>query len=158
MSRQQQWRNAIRDSGLPRRVKLVAWIIDTYLDGAGAGRPSRATIARGACCEIRTVIRAVKQLEQAGFVTVTRSKGHWVNRYQATFPDGVTRDTVTVSNGASDGVTRDTRTRSTELEERARARNPELRAAAGAYRTTDQRLPDITVDVAMLELAKRWLQ
>lgn len=167
MNARQQWRNAIRDSGLDMTAKLVAHTLDTYLDGHGDGWPSRATIANGATCSVSAVKRAIHRLEAGGFLLVVRSSGRRTNRYHATLlngfrndSNGFTAEPVGGSNGFREnrnGFTAEPRTRSTELEEQGRSRAEEQKPNGGAYRKFDQPHPTITVDTAQLERAQAWL-
>jgi hypothetical protein len=168
----QEWRNAVRDSTLDGVAKLVAYTLDTYMDGDGETWPSTATVAAGAQCGRSTVKRAVHRLEDAQLVLVIRSKGRRPNRYRATMPppngstsEPVNRSTgepVKASNGFRDdsnGFTSGPRTRSTELERPSRTRErQEPRPLAGAYQPFADKPPDITVDQAALKLARSWLQ
>ena len=76
------FRDAIRDSGLDLRAKLVAHTISTYMNGAGDAYPSKATIARGASMGVRTADRAIERLEAAGLLRVDRSGGRVSNTYR----------------------------------------------------------------------------
>jgi len=161
MNARQEWRNAVRDSSLDGTAKLVALILDTYMDGHGETWPSKTTIAAGASCDSSTVKRAVHRLEDAGFLLVIRSRGGRSNRYRACMPppnggagapvDGGAGAPIRGLNGGTDarnGGTGAPRTRSTELE----------RPGAGAYKPFADQPPDITVDEAMVALARSWLQ
>lgn len=169
MNARQEWRNAVCDSRLDPTAKLVALVLDRYMDGRGECWPSKAAIAAGSSHGRSVVVRAIHRLELAGFVLVIRSKGRLPNRYRATLPpNGVVGDTVnsvvgdtvtgsTVSWAASNGVVGDTRTRSTEQEKPARTRAEEPKPAAGAYHKFADQPPDIVVDEAMLAQARAWL-
>jgi hypothetical protein len=81
------WRDAVRDSELRATVKLVAHTLSTYMDAGGAAFPSKLTIADGASLKSeRAVDAAVLELEGAGFIDVSRSRGRSSNRYQAKLP------------------------------------------------------------------------
>lgn len=164
----QAWRNAIRDSGLDQTAKAVAWTLDTYLDSHGDGWPSRRLLAEGAGCgNLHTVSCAIRRLEQAGLVRVTRSKGRWANRYHATAPNGSSGEPVNGSVdapvtgrlAASNGYRTAPRTRSTEqVIEQGRRSREEPRPVADAYRPFNHGRHKVDVDPAMLELARHWLR
>lgn len=168
MNSRQAWRNAVRDSELDVTAKVVAWTLDTYMDSHGDGWPSLALLAAGAGVDVRTVIRAVKRLELAGLIGVTRSRGRHANRYHATIQNRDTGVTVngdrgvtrTLSEDASNPVTGVTRTRSTEqvIELGRRSRAEEPRAVADAYRRFSHTCHKVDVDPAMVELAHGWLR
>ncbi|MFN0154676.1 MAG: helix-turn-helix domain-containing protein [Gaiella sp.] len=78
------WRDAVRESNLPSTARLVAYTLSTYMRGDGACFPSKETIADGCgLASRRPVDRAIDQLEAAGFLSVSRSRGRSSNRYQA---------------------------------------------------------------------------
>jgi DNA-binding transcriptional regulator YhcF (GntR family) len=64
------WRDAVRDSDMSWRAKIVAHTITTYMNVEGAAFPSRATIARGASISLRTVDAGLQELEKRGFLSV----------------------------------------------------------------------------------------
>jgi hypothetical protein len=140
----QRWRNAVRDSGLDQSARAVAWTLDTYMDSNGVAWPSRASLAAGAGCSVRTADRAIRRLEGLGFVSVRHSHGRKANTYYANLPNGDTRATVkrspTATYATSNGDTSDTRTRSTEQED---------------LRSRDQE--PARFDAEMLQLARGWL-
>jgi DNA-binding transcriptional regulator YhcF (GntR family) len=82
------WRDALRDSDLPSTPKLVALVLSTYLNGRGYGFPSRRTLAQGASLGsgLRSVDRAIAELEREGFLDVERSRGRSSHRYYITLP------------------------------------------------------------------------
>jgi hypothetical protein len=156
----QEWRNAVRDSTLDGTAKLVALVLDTYMDGDGETWPSKGTIGVGASCDASTVKRAVHRLEAAGFLLVIRSYGRRPNRYRACMPPSNGGAGAPVNGGAGAPVDRVNggkspfnggagapRTRSTELE----------RPGAGAYKPFEDQPPDITADPAIVAAAKAWL-
>ncbi len=72
------------DSALPSTARHVALTLSTFMSGNGVCWPSKKTIA--AKCgfgSLRTVDRAVDQLEAAGLLAVSRSYGRSSNQYQA---------------------------------------------------------------------------
>jgi hypothetical protein len=97
------WRNAIRDSELDRTAKLVAFVISTYLNGAGTAYPAKDTIARGAGLGSgrRSVDQAVDRIEQAGYLEVTRSKGRRSFFYRATLPNLAADATLNLAGDAT---------------------------------------------------------
>jgi hypothetical protein len=82
------WRDAVRDSGLDRTAKLVAFVISTYMDSIGKAFPSKATIAAGSSLGAgrRAVDRAVDRLEASGLLKIRRSRGRVSFRYFASVP------------------------------------------------------------------------
>jgi hypothetical protein len=99
-----RWREAlVRDSDLDSTARLVGFVISTHMQPDGSGAfPSTATIATeaGLGSSARTVIKAVRDLEQAGFLHVTRSKGRHSHRYLAVLPTVHQRQGSTLSLGA----------------------------------------------------------
>lgn len=83
-----KWRDAVRDSDLDATARIVGMTISTYWRANGNGAyPSKSTIAKGAGLRsVRAVDYAILRLEAAGFLEVTRSKGHRANSYAATLP------------------------------------------------------------------------
>lgn len=79
------WRDAVADSDLSATEKGVAHAISTYMNKSGYAYPGRETIARRSSFSIRTVDKAIKQIERAGFLKVTRVSGGngKTNSYQA---------------------------------------------------------------------------
>ena len=84
--RQAVWRDVVRDSALTWRGKVVGLVLSTYMNKHGHAFPSRDTIAAGGSVGVRTVDRALAELEVAGLLSVRRSKGRRANRYQAMLP------------------------------------------------------------------------
>jgi len=82
------WRDAVRDSSLSTTCKSVAWCLSTYMDARGVAWPSRGLLARGSSlgAGLRSVDRALRELEAAGFVTIERSRGRSSHRYLAGIP------------------------------------------------------------------------
>jgi hypothetical protein len=70
------WRTAIRDSSLPRALKLVAFVLSTYMDAKGDGAyPSAKTLARDTGYCQRVVKDARKELADLGWLLVTPRPG-----------------------------------------------------------------------------------
>lgn len=70
-----------RDPSLPAHVKLVYAALTTYADGTTRGCwPSQATLATDTGLSIRSVGKALRQMEDAGLVDVTHTQTS--NRYQ----------------------------------------------------------------------------
>jgi GntR family transcriptional regulator len=68
-SRRTRWVAAIRDdSDLPRRAVLVGWALATWMDQDGECFPSLATIAKAARVDKATVVRALDDLDSAGWI------------------------------------------------------------------------------------------
>ena len=88
--RQLDWRITVCESGTSVTARLIGLVLDTFMDGQGFAWPSRATIAARARVDVSTVDRALRQLEAAGLLTVSRSRGRRSNRYLAVFPDSCT--------------------------------------------------------------------
>jgi hypothetical protein len=116
------WRDAIRDSTLDPTARHVAHALSTWMNGHGACYPRRETIAAGTGYSLRTIDRALAELETAGWLAIERGAGRRTNRYLALLPVvaselrhkewayGATDD----RSGATDdhsGVTSDTRKR-----------------------------------------------
>lgn len=82
------WRNAVRDGELSWRATLVALILSTYLNGQGSAFPSRRLLAQGAKLGrgLRSVDKALRELEVAGYLEIERSRGRSSHRYQVTIP------------------------------------------------------------------------
>lgn len=98
------WRNAIRDSALPRTTKLVGLVLSTYLDANGTAFPALTTLADGAslgrgCTAVKD---AIERLEAVGLLEVDRRRGRLGWTYQAVIPradvgldpSGITRPAV----------------------------------------------------------------
>jgi hypothetical protein len=87
-SRPLVWRKALRNDGaIDRTALLVAHTLSTYLNGRGVANPSRETLAAGSRLSADTVDRAVRRLEQAGYLEVerTRGGGYGDNRHTNTY-------------------------------------------------------------------------
>lgn len=87
-----KWREAIRDSGLPKTTKLVAYTLSTHLNSAGTAYPSIVTLARGSSLGRRdqkdntAVKTAIARLEADGFLDVDRKRGQRGWFYTALIP------------------------------------------------------------------------
>jgi hypothetical protein len=88
------WKIAVRSSSLGAFCKHVALTLDTYMDASGLAWPARETLAKATSRSVKQVDRALRVLEESGFLVVERSKGRVANRYHATLPNGDTTDTV----------------------------------------------------------------
>jgi DNA-binding transcriptional MocR family regulator len=77
-----EWRWAIRDAPIDATAKVVAWALDSRMNGTGECWPSKAQLAADTGLDKRTVDKAMRRLELAGFVTVRQGggRGH-PNRY-----------------------------------------------------------------------------
>lgn len=139
-----EWRWAIRDAPIDTTAKTVAWALATRMNGAGECWPSKAQIAADTGLGKRTVDRAMRRLELAGFVEVRRGggRGH-SNRYGI---KGVTEDPKGCHRRHIKGVTV---TPEVEKKKKEVRRTP-LTAYAAASAT-------LQVDAAMLALAHGWI-
>jgi hypothetical protein len=84
------WRDAVADSDLDSTAKVVAGLaIATHMDRNGYAYPGRQRIARRSSLSIRTVDKAIRRVEAAGFLEVTRVSGgnSKTNGYQACLPE-----------------------------------------------------------------------
>jgi DNA-binding MarR family transcriptional regulator len=83
------WRDAVADSDLSATAKGVAHAISTYMNRNGHAYPGRKTIARRSSFSTRTVDKAIKQIERAGFLNVVHVSGGngKTNSYQALLPE-----------------------------------------------------------------------
>jgi DNA-binding MarR family transcriptional regulator len=82
------WRDAIRDSELDRSARLCAFVLSSYMNGAGDTFVGKELVGKGAGLVVRAVDEAINRLEAAGYVTVIRSKGGRPNHYLAATPHG----------------------------------------------------------------------
>jgi hypothetical protein len=92
-----QWRNALRDdTTLSTAAKAAGFVLTTYANGTGAARPARHTIAAGMTASVRTVDKALDELEQAAFLTIDPPK---LERPDGTFarPGGKTANRFTLT-------------------------------------------------------------
>ena len=92
------WRDAIRDSGLDRTARLVAFVLSTYMTADGETghdrqhpSPSKTTLARGAGLSSAykgstAVSAAIDRLQAAGYLEVERRRGWQGYRYRASIP------------------------------------------------------------------------
>jgi DNA-binding transcriptional MocR family regulator len=137
-----EWQRAIRDTQLDGTTKAVGWALDARMNGDDACWPSKTTLAADCGFSVRTVDRAIRRLELIGFLKVRR-RPPAANVYIARLPRH--SDGVTPSHSPVDPVTGAGKVvKKRESEERK-----PLTATAAASA--------ITVDVAMLELARGWL-
>lgn len=88
------WRDAVRDSNLDPTAKLIAYTVSTFMNGTGSCYPRKLLIAVRCGRSVRTVDRAIRRIELAGYLVVGRSLGRTSNRYEATLPNPVTHDGV----------------------------------------------------------------
>jgi Helix-turn-helix domain len=156
-----KWRNAVRDSGMSSTTKLVGLVLSTYMSADGRCWPSKQTIADG--CGLgsrRSVDRAVDNLERAGLLAISRSKGHSSNGYQAVLTAheergcDVSTAQVTTSNRAIDNVqprTWDAQKRLKAIESGERRRT--LGRAAAYVETHGSHFP---APALVAELVQRW--
>jgi hypothetical protein len=88
-SQQLRWRIAVCESSLDATARLVALVLDTFMNGTGFAWPSRVSVADRAGLDVRTVDKAIARLERAGLLVVHRSRGRNANRYHAALPNSV---------------------------------------------------------------------
>jgi len=117
-SRPLVWRKTIVESTLDPIARLVAHTLSVYLNSKGVAYPSRGELAAGSGLGVRTVDRALRRLEAAGFLDVERTRGGGygenknTNRYRVTLPvtaserrrDEWPDEKVTASERSSHGV------------------------------------------------------
>lgn len=81
------WRDAVRDSGLDSTAKLVAYTLSTYMSGGfPSAYPAVGTLAARCGLVDRTVQKAVRRIESAGYLVVSWSHGKSTNTYFAIVP------------------------------------------------------------------------
>jgi DNA-binding transcriptional MocR family regulator len=82
------WRSAICDSELPPSARHVALTLSLHMNERGGSCfPSISTLEAESGLSRNTVLTALRQLEDGGWITVKRSD-RAVNRYTATLPAG----------------------------------------------------------------------
>ena len=86
------WRSAIAQAGSPLRpvARHVALTISLHMSELGdSAFPSLRTLEQETGLHRETIVRALRELEDAGFLEITRGggRGH-ANRYRATVPKG----------------------------------------------------------------------
>jgi hypothetical protein len=110
LPQQLTWKLAVRASDLDPTAKLVALTLDTWMSKAGTAWPSRRSIASGAGLSVDAVDKAIKRLEAAGFLVVSRTKGRRSNSYQAIpQPDGNSRSERPLDEATADQNCRNSR-------------------------------------------------
>lgn len=80
------WRDAVADSHLPARAKLVGHTLNTWMSGNGSCFPGQLEISRRSSLTENTVRLATRELEAAGLLVVKWSKGRGSHGYQAVIP------------------------------------------------------------------------
>lgn len=85
------WRDQLWQSGLCPKHKLVALAIASYMSAESRAWPSYDSLARRCTMGRSTVVRAVKELREAGWVEVSRTthagpSGGTSNVYRPTWP------------------------------------------------------------------------
>jgi hypothetical protein len=80
------WRKALAASELDTTAKAVGFVLANHFNKDSCAWPAKQTLARGASVSKRAADGAVLRLEEAGFISVRRSRGHSSNRYYATLP------------------------------------------------------------------------
>jgi DNA-binding transcriptional MocR family regulator len=150
----QEWRHAIRDSGLPASTKLVGFVLDTYMSADGVAWPARRTLAADCGIGLRTVDRAITHLRAAGLLTVRKGRGRGlVNFYQA--KQSVDNSPV---KGGSGGNSEKKKAPQTTKKGDTTAPQKKSRTRTRARARETNGIPErVQVDQAMLEIAQGWL-
>lgn len=96
------WERAVMESSLSSTARLVALVINAHTNAAGEGAyPGVATIARKAGIRSRTTVaKALKDLEEGGFLVVTRRNNgvkRQTNSYELQIPDAQDPDVQNVN-------------------------------------------------------------
>jgi hypothetical protein len=108
VSRVQQWRWRVVEAGngLSPIERLVALDLSIHMNGSGNcdPAPSIKTIAEEAGIDYRVVIRALRSLEDAGYLLVHRHRDRRGNRYSAAFSGAEKVPPGTVPSHARDGT------------------------------------------------------
>jgi DNA-binding transcriptional regulator YhcF (GntR family) len=140
------WRDAVRDTparDLDATAKHVAMTLSTWMNGRGRSYPGRRSIADGCSVSVKSVDRALKRLEDAGWVEVERTTGGKgrTNTYTATLPQTASESrrsewqtassrTANGDSESSNGVTGTTRKRLKALESGGANADRPLRGSA----------------------------
>jgi hypothetical protein len=104
------YREAICDSELDPASRHVALVLAMYMKASDRTCfPSKLTLARRTGYSKRTVDRAIRQLEETGYLDVRHSRGNRKNHYQGVIPDGAARTPSTVQELHGKGASDDTR-------------------------------------------------
>jgi DNA-binding transcriptional MocR family regulator len=156
------WLTAITGSSLDSTAKHVALQLAMFMNGKGVCWPSKARLVDTTGYGDRTVDRAIRRLEQAGYLIVNRTRGRTTNRYRALNPvtqagvNPVTQAGVELSPTPSlttpNPVTDDIQPRHSDTPNLKEELEREL---AQPDRSRDQTINP--VDQAALELAHGWL-
>jgi hypothetical protein len=87
------WRDAVLESDLAAREKLVALAVAYHVDGQGRGAwPSHATLGRLSSYSRESARQAIDTLDSCGWLKVERRGAvRRPNLYSLTFPKGQTR-------------------------------------------------------------------
>jgi hypothetical protein len=80
------WQTTLCESELSSTARLVGFVLSTYLSAKNGPLcwPSRLTLAKGAGLGLRTVDKAIVELESGGFVEIERSRGRSSHTYCVT--------------------------------------------------------------------------
>src|SRR5262249_26213268 len=81
------WRDAVRDSELDWLAKAALMTLSTFMNGRAEAWPSKEALATGSGLSKRAVDDAIKRAEQAGYLSVSRTRGRSSNRYLGTVPN-----------------------------------------------------------------------
>src|SRR5262245_44913042 len=131
------WRDAVRDSGLDRTAKLVAFVLSTYMNRHGDAYPSQATLAAGASLTDTAVRAPIQRIEAAGFLKVERSKGRTAHGYTAILPptaNALRRSEWATANGTTANPERDALNGERRSHESIESNTESVLAAAAALK------------------------
>jgi len=78
LRRMLRWRLAVRESNLPSSAKLVALVLDTFMNKSGESWPSVRLLARSTSLSEATVRWHLRILEIAGYVYTLDRWGQFV--------------------------------------------------------------------------------
>ena len=146
-----EWRWAIRDAPIDTTAKTVAWALDSRMNGSGECWPSKAQLAADTGLSKRTVDQAIHRLELAGLVAVHRGGGRaHPNRYTLKGAADAIKGAADDRKGCSSRHIKGAAAAPEVERKKKEVRRTPLTATAAASA--------LTVDVAMLELARGWLQ
>ena len=82
------WRKALCEATeLSGLAKSVGHVLERHMDAQGFARPGIELLSAEASWSIRSVQKAIAELENASYITVQRSHGRIANRYYAAVPD-----------------------------------------------------------------------
>lgn len=101
-----QWRFAVARSTLPATARHVALTLAIHAEGDGAGaRPSVATLAQETGRKRDTVMAALDELDDAGYIDRERPSRRRATRYTLTLPSGPSPGATEMASGPHTGTT-----------------------------------------------------